>query len=135
MRRLNKKQLAPFVHLNFFASNEWHVQPWPRYFTINLFYHHVTNRPSFQFNLPKEFQQICHGLEACDEDWEKRHDGLKKIQELIKKGAGDNANFYPLFEKQIQKLLLHQVRSFNIFKYKNARRVFRSSSNAPTLFS
>jgi hypothetical protein len=59
--------------------------------------------------LNKEFQQICHGLEASDEDWEKRHDGLKKIQELIKKGAGDITNFYPLFEKQVQKLLLHQV--------------------------
>jgi hypothetical protein len=67
---------------------------------------------SSQFNFPKEFQQISHGLEACDEDWEKRHDGLKKIQELIKKGAGDNANFYPLFEKQIQKLLLHQVSKY-----------------------
>ncbi len=65
-----------------------------------------------QLNLSKEFQQICHGLEASDEDWEKRHDGLKKIQELIKKGAGDIANFYPLFEKQIQKHLLHQVRAY-----------------------
>jgi hypothetical protein len=62
---------------------------------------------SKQAALARDLQLLASLLE--NEDWEQRNDGLKKLQELAQKGAAEHPAFPSLFEKHIQKLLLHQV--------------------------
>jgi hypothetical protein len=64
--------------------------------------------------LAKDLQQIGLLLESND-DWERRNEGMKKLQDLIQKGSAEFASFSGLFEKHVQNLLIRQVRGQKMF--------------------